>query len=226
MGTPTSVQFALYRKDIQAKKSDKLHYWREVWSRELDDNMNPIYDEEKPVWRLEYRFHQNVISQFAQGHAAQQEYGFKHEVEKWKGVAGLSNHLYGLWRYGLDVFRLELSVHGSGSYVDPTWQLLKEDVKFIEPEGNFLYRRIYKTPGIGNEKNLMLAVGNLLSCYARHRYDQNFAFQCLKNSGIYDDLYNYMATRAHLRNEHFNEEKIRQYIGKALQIRELRGVAA
>jgi hypothetical protein len=226
MGSPTSVQFALYRKDLQTKKTDKLHYWRDVWNRELDENMNPHYDEEKPVWRLEYRFHQNVIGQFAQGHAAQLEYGFTTERRNWMGIAGLSRHLYGLWCYGLDVFRLELSAHGHGTYVDPAWQLLREDIKFAEPEGNFLYRRVYKTPGIGNEKNLMLAVGNLLSCYARHRYNANFAFQCLKKSGIYDDLYNYMARRAHHRQAFFSEQAIYDYVKHSLRVRELKGVAA
>lgn len=225
MGSATSVQFAMYRKDVQARKIDKLHYWQEVWSRELGDGLNPVYDKSKPVWRLEFRYHQNVIGQFADGAVKALEYGLTVERERWMGIAGLSKHLYGLWCYALDIFRLEVHAYGHGFFVDPVWQLLRDDVKFVEPEGHFIYRRVYKTPGIGNEKNLMLAVGNLLSCYARNNYDVHFSFKCLKKSGIYNDLYNYMANRAYWRQESFSEVSIVQFIKKALLERKLRGAA-
>jgi len=226
MGSPTSVQFALYRKDIQARKLDKIDYWGDVWARSLNDDMMPIYDPSRAVWRLEFRFHQNVIGQFADGHALQLEYGFSHARKDWASVGGLSQHLYGLWSYALDVFRLEVAAYGYGSYVDPAWQLLRDDVKFSEHEGTFLYRRVYKTPGVGNERNLMLAVGNLLSCYARNRYEVAFAFKCLKKSGIYPDLYNYMAGRAYLRQQAFSERDVYLYVQRAISERMLRGAAA
>jgi len=225
MGSATSVQFALYRKDVQARKLDKLHFWQEIWSRSLDDDMIKIYDETSPVWRLEFRFHQNVIGQFADGHASQLGYGFSLVRKNWASVGGLSQHLYGFWSYGLDVFRLEVAAYGYGSFIDPAWQLLRDDVKFSEHEGTFFYRRVYKAPGIGNERNLMLAVGNLLSCYARRRYDVAFALKCLKKSGIYDDLYNYMSLRAHRQCKPFRERDVFLYVQRALSERSLRGVA-
>jgi len=226
MGSPTSVQFALYRKDVQVRKLDKMDYWSEVWSRLRDDNMGLIYDKDKPVWRLEFRYHQNVVGQFADGHASQLEYGFTIERRRnWESISGLSKHLYGLWCYALDVFRLEVSARGYGSYVDPVWQLLRDDIKFSDHDGTFLYRRVYKTPGVDNERNLMLAVGNLISCYARNRYDAGFAFKCLKKSGIYADLYNYMAARAYQRHEPFRERDVFLYVQRSLSERMLRGVA-
>jgi hypothetical protein len=116
--------------------------------------------------------------------------------------------------------------HGAGRYYSPFWQYLLEDIIFSEPMGDIMYKRVKKTPGIGNEKNLMLAVGNLLSCYARHGFLPDYAFKCLKSSGIYDDLYNYMDRRAYYRHQHFSEADIYQFICKGLQLRKLLGKAA
>jgi hypothetical protein len=227
LGSASSVQMAVYRKDIQAKALDKLGFWQDVWRNMPNGDFNGrAYNEERAVWRVEFRFHHSVISDFGRGSASQMQHGGVFEEESWLHISGVAKHLQGLWLYGLDSFRLEAVEHGAGRYYSPFWQYLIDDVVFSEPMGDVMYKRKKKTPGVGNEKNLMLAVGNLLSCYARNDFSPDYAFKCLKNSGIYDDLYNYMDRRAYYRHQHFGEDDIFQFVCKGLQLRKLLGKAA
>jgi hypothetical protein len=227
-GSASTVQFALYRKDVQAKATDKLDFWSEVWRRVPGEDFDkPAYDPALPVWRLEFRFHHSVLSEFGRGAASTMEYGFTLQESVWARVQGVSRHLQGLWEYGLGAFRSERRVSREGArYLAPMWQLLLEDVRIAEPVSDCLYKRVKKTPGVGNEKNLLLAVGNLLSVYARNRFSAAKAFGCLKASGVYDDLYNYFERRAFFRQEHFSESVIFQFVEKALNLRILQGRAA
>jgi len=224
-GSAASVQLAVYRKDLQAKAVDKLDFWRSRWSMAGKEDFSSVYDESLPVWRLELRFHHSVIQDFARGYASQLEHGFSIVESIWSGIAGVAGHLQGLWRYGLESFRLE-DTQGTKRYLSPFWQFIRDDLSFGCPVGDFIYKRVKKTPGIGNEKNLMLAVGNLLSVYARNRFTADYAFDCIKKSGIYDDLYNYFANRFGRRALCVNESDIYQFVQKALQLRTLYGKAA
>jgi hypothetical protein len=227
LGSASSVQMAVYRKDIQAKAVDKLDFWEDIWRQAPGDSFDTaMYDKALPVWRIEFRFHHTVLADFGRGAASQMEYCFSIEEFKWSHIRGVSGHLHGLWLYGLGSFRLELSAEGMGRFLDPAWQLLMEDVRQSEPVGDIFYRRVRKTPGVGNEKNLMLAFGNLLSIYARNRFSVDYAFQCIKSSGIYDDLYNYMAARAYRRQVFFSESDILDLVRKSLLTRQLLGRAA
>jgi hypothetical protein len=222
LGSASSMQMSVYRKDVQAKAVDKLDFWRKIWRNIPNENFDGcIYDENKPVWRVEFRFHHSVIADFGRGSSE-----FSFQVDEWLHLSGVSKHLQGLWQYGLNGFRLEVVEHGSGRFYDPMWQYLLDDVVFSEPVGDVMYKRVKKTPGLGNEKNLMLAVGNLLSCYARNGFSAKYAFRCLKRSGVYDDLWNYMERRAFLRHEHFSEADILEMVRKALQLRQLLGKCA
>ncbi|MDR1662250.1 MAG: hypothetical protein LBR95_07500 [Azoarcus sp.] len=227
LGSASSVQMAVYRKDIQAKAVDKMDFWRDIWmsAREYDYD-KVIYRDSAPVWRVEFRFHHSVLADFGRGAASQMEYGFTVEQARWAHIAGVSQYLQGLWNYGLENFRLELHAEGVPRHFDPLWQFLLEDVRHSEPVGDAFYRRVKKMPGIGNEKNVMLAVGNLLSCYARSRFGVDYVMRCLKSCGIYDDLYNYMNNRAYRRQEIFSEDRIRQFVEKGLLTRKLLGRAA
>lgn len=224
-GSASSVQMAVYRKDLQAKATDKLDFWRSRWLTQRDDELNPFYVEGQPVWRVEVRFHHSVIQDFSRGYASQLENGFSIVEGIWSGIAGISEHLQGLWKYGLESFRLEMT-QGTKRYLAPFWQFLLQDVIFSNPKGDFVYLRVKKTPGLGNEKNLMLAVGNLMSVYARNRFTAQYAFECLKKSGIYDDLYNYFAIRSARRALNITDSDIFQFVEKALQLRTLYGKAA
>lgn len=62
-GLPISVQFSVYRKDLEALKRDKLDWWESVWNQCGQALCEPYYTPDKPVWRLEWRFHHNTIAQ-------------------------------------------------------------------------------------------------------------------------------------------------------------------
>lgn len=228
VGSAASVQLAVYRKDVQAKAIDKLDFWQDVWKRTPGEDFDkPAYQEGKPVWRLELRFHHSVLAEFGRGVAQGMEYGFTLQGNVWSGVLGVSQHLQGLWQYGLNSFRLETrNESGFIRYLDPMWQLLIESVEFSAPRGDVMYKRVKKTPGLGNEKNLMLAVGNLLSIYARNRFTPAWAFKCLQDSGVYEDLERYFENRAYSRLAKYKESDIFEFVCKSLQLRTLYGKAA
>ena len=226
MGSASAVQFALYRKDIQAKASDKVHFWRSIWKRAPGESFDvPAYDETKPVWRIEVRFHHSVLVEFGLG-----EYeSFKYGSDPRKACAtvdGVARRMQGFWQYGLDAFRLEVREKGVGRYIDPAWQLFRDDARFSEPFFNVGYRRVRKTPGDGNERNIGLAFGNMLSIFARNRASPEHAWTCLRQSGIYDDIYYMMQKRAHAALRPFDESEILDAIAKGLQKRTLLGKAA
>lgn len=228
LGSASTVQAAVYRKDIQAKAADKLDFWQSIW-RNAGDLDQSFYQEDKPVWRVEIRFHHSVLADFGRGVAQTLEYGASIEAGRWAHIRGAAKHLQGLWQYGLNSFRLEHPHEGgwsSNRYLDPVWQLLMEDVAFAPPVTDLLYKRVKKSPGIGNEKNLMLAIGNLLSVYARNRFTPERAIKCIKKSGVYDDLYAYMERRAYADYRNFNEGEIFEFVRKGLQLRTLLGRAA
>jgi hypothetical protein len=108
-------------------------------------------------------------------------------------------HLTGFWQYALRANRLEVKKN----WVHPIWTKLREDVVFSHPAPQLLYKRAKKQPGCGNEKNVSLAFGNLLSIYARNRFNPRQAWDCLKKSGLWDDLTNYYRNRDITENELF-----------------------
>ncbi|HRD67115.1 MAG TPA: hypothetical protein PKY50_13295, partial [Candidatus Competibacter sp.] len=63
-GSASGLQFSLYRKDLQAKAIDKIHFWESVWNRRTNEDFQPLYDPSKPVWRFEFRYHHSVINEF------------------------------------------------------------------------------------------------------------------------------------------------------------------
>ncbi|NMG49199.1 hypothetical protein GO613_13910 [Azoarcus communis] len=228
IGSASTVQFAMYRKDIQAKATDKLDFWSEIWRSAPGESFDkPAYNPERPVWRLEFRFHHSVLAEFGRGAAQDMEYGFTLQGAVWAGIRGACKHLQGLWSYGLNSFRSEMKASKRGyRYYAPVWQFLLDSVQFAPPVGDCFYKRVKKTPGVGNEKNLMLALGNLLSVYARNSFNVARAYACIKASGIYDDLYNYFERRAYGKCLPFHESDIYQFIEKAINLRVLQGRAA
>ncbi len=206
-GTASALQFSLYRKDLEARKRDKIHYWESVWRQSTDASSFPEtnYHPTAPVWRAEARFHDSVVSEFAEGLGVHLE-----------DFEAISAHLTGLWRYALGSYRLD----ASRTYVDPFWQLLMTDVEFYAPAPDLLYKRVRKTPGVGNEKNVALALGNLLSIYARNGFKLPQVMQYLRSSGMWNDLLNYCHERQVSPNE------FEQMIGKGLALRRLVGRAA
>lgn len=180
-GSPNSVQFAVYRKDLEAYSRDKLDYWEGVWREAPDRGLDERgYDSERAVWRLEWRFHHSVVQQIQ----TEQCEGF----DSYRVIAPFLNSLY---RYGLSLFHLDYSC----SYADPFWQFLTEDVSITAEEEMLAIRRVYKTPGRANEKNLALALGNMLSLYARKGYKAHRVIAHLRRAGFWQDLCAYWRRR-------------------------------
>jgi hypothetical protein len=221
-GSPSGLQFSMYRKDLQVNAVDKAHFWSSVWGRRTDENFKPLYDSFKPVWRLEFRFHHSVINQFSEFLG-----------EPLSSFVDLVPHFTGLFRYALGNFRLNAvsssasrSSSYRGVYIDPLWQLLLEDVHILAPDRGLFYKRVRKQPGQGGIKNVLLAVGNLLSVYARNGLDPCMAFNYLKQSGVFTDYFEYIRSRFRLSNIHQVEAKIFEKITEGLAIRRLLGAFA
>lgn len=67
-GTAGALQCALYNKTRQAHSRDKLHFWEGIWKQATgDDPLDEPYDPDQDVWRIEMRFHQSVLREYAQG---------------------------------------------------------------------------------------------------------------------------------------------------------------
>lgn len=154
------------------------------------------------MWRLEFRFHHSVVKQVQQ----------LDNIPAVKYIQ-LKDQLTSFLRYGLDVFRLDCSK----TYIDPFWQLLYEDVLIRNEVSSFVVRRVYKTPALGSEKNLALAIGNLLSIYARYKYSTSQVIQYLKAAGLWSELCTYWE---------FSGKDPQEQISKGLALRRLVGKAA
>jgi len=219
-GLASGLQFSMYRKDLQAKVVDKTHFWSAVWTRRTDENFVPLYNPEKPVWRLEFRFHHSVINEFAEFLA-----------EPLMSFSDLAPHLTGLFRYAMGNFRLNAVSSASsgasssyrGLYIDPMWQLLLQDVRILAPDQGLWYKRSRKQPGRGCEKNILLAVGNMLSIYARNGLDSLKSLAYLMESGIFEDYAEYIRSRYQLPTFQQVKNKILEKITEGLAIRRLQG---
>ncbi|WGS84969.1 hypothetical protein [Methylomonas sp. UP202] len=211
-GRADSVQFALYRKDIQAKENDKMHLWGAVWSEALDRHLEPAYDREAPVWRIELRFHHTAIDELARDKDL--------EIKTFEGVSKL---LLSFWQYGLDkCYRWD----HNHLFIHPAWQYLIELNTVFTNNGLVFSRRVKKQPGEGNQKNVALAIGNMLSIYARNKFPIRYAMTSLKKSGIWRDILGYYALKTgiydnegdlvHMIREDIEAKLTRKRIGRGL----------
>ncbi len=168
-GSPSSVQLCIYNKTAQAKATDKLDFWESVW-RKTDNPFEAApynYNPEKPVWRIELRFHHSVIQQFSDGTTARGE--DQHFSLTFKCFSALSYHLDGLLQYGFDSFKFLQSP----SRFHPVWTIFMQDVRVQVPVASMLdetdYKRHYKTSTGFSGKNIELMIGNAVSLAARQR---------------------------------------------------------
>lgn len=209
-GLPSSIQFSIYDKTKEALKRDKIHFWESVWKTSSDDLFTQNYSDDESVTRLELRFHHTVIKQFSDGLSIDTDENGREVQYLNRGIrciADLDGHLNGLWFYGLMNFRLQYNT----TTIDPFWQLLIEDVKFHDSQPDINYKRAYKKPAIGSEKNVPLAVGNTLALLHRRGFRPETAFKYFRKSAIWLDISAYYHSRG-LTSEHFkqNIEKVFQ----------------
>ena len=178
-GSAGGVQLAIYNKTEQAKATDKLDYWEGVWRRRdsFDEGDPDNYNQDQTVWRIELRYHHSVIQQFASG-SVDLHTGNAIDTNSY---AAFTPHLDGLWRYGMQQFKL-LARPG---YYEPIWTLLREDARVDLPVDSLLddteYKRQYKTSRGFSGKNVELFLGNFVSLLARERVGARKGFYRLKD---------------------------------------------
>lgn len=166
-GSASGMQLCIYNKTLQARATDKLDYWSNVWASLNGDPFgdgDPAYKPEEDVWRLEFRFHHSVIQQFSEGSTLSSG-----EVIGCRTYAGLCPHLQGLWQYACENFRL----FRYKSRIDPFWSLIAQDAK-VQVEADPMidrteYRRYYKTAQGFSGKNCEMFLGQFVSLIARER---------------------------------------------------------
>lgn len=168
-GVPDALQFACYNKLKAVKDKGELPLWFPVWAQ------NDDFDEGAEIWRIEARFHHNVVEQFARGS------GF--HCSK---IQDLEKHLTGLWQYALQHNRLDFSK----SYIDPFWQFMRDDVVFYHQKKLSIdYKRMYKSPaedGLPSDRAVLICFGQLCSIYRKKKVDAAKAVQALMRSEIWD----------------------------------------
>ncbi|WP_203140480.1 hypothetical protein [Marinobacter mangrovi] len=189
-GKANSLQVCLYDKSKEIDVSDKRAFMEGIWECAVSEKSFPetCYDPELPVWRLEVRFHHRIVNEIWQGTSG---------IDPIYTFAHANKHLTGLWQHALGANRYE----AKREWVHPIWTKLREDVNFGHAAPPIHYKRVKKQPGCGNEKNVSLAFGNLLSIYARNQFSVKQAWDCLKKSGLWEDLCNYYRRREIYENE-------------------------
>ena len=217
-GTAGALQCAIYNKTREAHRRDKLHFWEGIWQQAPgDEPFTNAYDPERDVWRIEMRFHQSVLREFAQGIPCNVDTGeVIDDAHGFHRFIDTIPHLTGLWRTALQTYRLDLC----RNLIDPAWQLLQDDARFFAHEPHGLYKRARKAPGLGNEKNVCLAFGNLVSIYARQGFRTHEAVRFLQRSGMWEDLAEYYRRRG------VDSAGFRQLVEQKLIERRLIGKAA
>lgn len=200
-GKSNSLQTAIYRKDIEIKVSDKEDHFHRVW----DVHSMGVYDKEKPVWRVEARFHHQVV----------RELGLS-QNEKFEDFLSVSEYLTDLWKYALKNNRLDMSP----TYIDQAWQLFMEDPEFYHPSVGFFFKRAKKQSAGNTVKNYGQIIGNLISVCARHHMKANQVYKQIKRLDVWDDLL------SSYKSVGKSESDIIQMIEKGLCLRRLVGKAA
>ncbi|MFD2199386.1 hypothetical protein ACFSM3_16120 [Halomonas beimenensis] len=216
-GTAGALQCAIYNKTKEAHHRDKLHFWQGVWANATNDDLAQVYDPERDVWRIEMRFHQSVLAEFARGIPCNVDTGeVLDDAHGFHRFTDTIPHLTGIWRSAMQSYRLD----ATRNLIDPAWQLFQDDPRFFAHAPSFMYKRARKEPGLGNEKNVCLAFGNLISIYARQGFGTHQAIDFLKASGMWEDLEHYYRRRG------INSSAFRQLVEQKLVERRLLGKAA
>nr|CDQ34849.1 hypothetical protein BN993_04316 [Virgibacillus halodenitrificans] len=218
-GSAGALQCAIYNKTREALAHDRIHFWESIWSTTGgDEPFTSAYDPEAPVWRIEFRFHQSVLREYAQGTPVNVDTGECLDMDHgFKRFTDTVPHLSGIWRTALQSYRLDLT---RGKLIDAVWQLFQEDARFYAHTPDFFYKRARKTPGLGNEKNVALVVGNLISLYARQGFTTAQAMRGLHFCGAWEDIANYYRRRG------LDRAQLHELISQRLVERRLLGKAA
>lgn len=224
-GSAGALQFCVYDKTAEAIKSDKIDFWRGVWSSVVASdfdgdfsNTDAIseYQVVDTVHRIEARFHHSIINQFCWGTT-----GADGKNISIKTYADLVPHLTALWNYALNNFRLQ----HSSTYIDPVWQALIQDIEFFCPSPNIMYRRGQKPPTESSRRNVAFWLGNQIKLYSRKRFNPEYVVSRLLASGLESDLSHYFNVPLY-GNADGLYDVLLDFVSKKMQLHLLHGVAA
>lgn len=212
-GSASGIQLCIYNKTKQAKVTDKLDYWENVWrssDNPFDKNAPENYNSDQPVWRIEFRYHHSVVQQFADG---SQHNGQSLFVSCYSELAA---HLDGLLVYGFEAFKL---LHRPG-YYSPIWTLLSQDVRVTVGVDSLLdateYRRYYKTSTGFSGKNIELLLGNAISLAAREKLTAAETITALKTLPFWTTIADFYESKGK------PERELELHIGQLLKDRIIR----
>ncbi len=203
IGKASSTQFCLYDKGYEIIKSDKVDYFQREWNV----YSLGLYDPDKVVRRIEARLHHQVLREIG--------IGMGKEFESFVDIAPF---LTDIWRYALSKNRLNFD--DEHKILHPFWQLLMEDVHFYVPAKGLQLCRKKKESVSPIGKNIGLALGNMITIYARQHMTVKQVMQQLRLLTFYPELLSYY------RQRNLTESDLRQYVEKSLCLRHLVGKAA
>lgn len=200
-GKPSSLQTVIYLKSKEIIKSDKVDFYTNEW------NIYSLgtYDPERPVWRLEFRFHHSILREVGNTHDK--------KIETYKEAYEI---MHDLWSYAIGRNRLELKK----GLIHPVWQMLLEDVSFPSPRTGLTIIRTKKNDVTSLTKNYSLIVGNIITVCARQNMNVGEVMKQLKRFSFFDDLISNYRFRGK------TEADLREQVEKGLCLRRMIGKSA
>ncbi|EGG93992.1 hypothetical protein IMCC1989_475 [gamma proteobacterium IMCC1989] len=217
-GSASAVQMTIYDKIAESLKSDKISFWESVWSQvpSVDDYSVSEYQQGDNVHRLELRFHHSIVREFCNG--SKNVIGEKLDI---RNVLHLCDHIDELFKYGLNLFRLQYST----SYIHPIWQSLMEDVTLFPPSPHFMYKRAKKSPTANSRRNTAFWLGNVIKLMSRKRMTTSHVVKHIINSGLESDLSDYFGCKVFGESEELYHN-LHEFVANKMSDHLLNGVAA
>ncbi|MEW6772181.1 MAG: hypothetical protein AB1330_12455 [Bacillota bacterium] len=191
-GRASSLQAAIYRKDKEIVVSDKADFFASRWG--------DAWDQEAPVWRIEMRFHHNVVREIGQG--------MDQDLLTYAQVVPF---LHDLWTYALTSHRLTQSKR----LVDAAWQLFRDDADFSIPRTGIWIKRKKKETVASIGRNLAGALGNMITLWARTALPEKVIRHQLRSMFFYKELRQFYECRG------WSEYDLFDHIGKQVRLRRL-----
>jgi hypothetical protein len=200
-GKPNSLQAVIYDKSKEIVVSDKVDFFYQQWGNYTMGEFDPS----QPVWRVEMRVHHNVMREIAEG-----------QGEQWKTFEHVAAHLTDIWRYCLNTQRLDYS----STYIDPVWQLFRDDPVFLHPATGVLIVREKKQDQSAIGRNYGIILGNLVTVMSRQGFNADMIMYELKKLRFYKDMLEYYANVRKIDEEGLREKVLagvikRKTLGKS-----------
>ncbi len=140
------------------------------------------YDQNIHLTRKEWRLSKSIMNQMSceAGRLKMNDY------------TDVVENLNAIWLY----CTLKNRLHHSARLVDPIWQIMIEDVAFNDHEPIDLKHHYAKQKPLRGEggrapdttRNMLMALGNLITVYAAKDMDDQEVLSMIKHSGIWSDL--------------------------------------